>query len=168
MTTAMPLIGDFAVVDTGSRMTRWIKLGETLYSGGFSDFDHAVIASQILPGGTLMIVEAQPGGAVEVPWHYQGRPHLWSTGKVPYSSDAGEASRGYIGTPYSFLDYAAMAAHHFRLPVPGLQAYIASTGHEICSALVDKCYQDAGIQLFDDQRWNGYVTPMDLARLVRA
>ncbi len=29
----------------------------------------------------------------------------------------------------------------------------------ICSQLVDQSYQDAGVHLFSDGRWSGYVTP---------
>ncbi len=78
------------------------------------------------------------------------------------------AARGYAAAEadYSFLDYLALAAHRYRLPVPGLRTYIKSTGHLICSQLVDACYQAAGVQLFDDHRWNGYVTPSDLARRI--
>jgi hypothetical protein len=78
------------------------------------------------------------------------------------------AARGYVGVGYSFLDYAAIAAHRFRLPIPWLRKYVASSKHLICSALVDKCLQDAGVQLWDDGRWNGYVTPADLAALIDA
>jgi len=39
----------------------------------------------------------------------------------------------------------------------------------ICSQLVAWCYEQAGIQLFsDERRWEGYVTPADLAELVSA
>lgn len=160
--------GDFCVVSTGSRMTKWIKLGERLYTGGFAAYDHAFICSQRRPDGTLMIVEAQPGGAVETAFHYAGRPHLWSTGRILSSPAAGSAAIGYVGTPYSFLDYEALAAHHWHLPLPGLLSYIKSTRHMICSQLVDQCEMDAGVHLFEDGRWPGYVTPQDLANLIAA
>ena len=36
----------------------------------------------------------------------------------------------------------------------------------ICSQLVDQCYLEAGIHLYDDGRDPGDVTPADLAELV--
>jgi hypothetical protein len=38
----------------------------------------------------------------------------------------------------------------------------------ICSQLVDFCYAKAGVRLFADNRWEGYVTPADLAGLLHA
>jgi hypothetical protein len=66
------------------------------------------------------------------------------------------------GVGYSFLDYDAIAAHRLHLPVPGLRAYIGSTGHLICSQLCDQAYADVGAHLYADGRWPGYVTPLDL------
>jgi len=49
---------------------------------------------------------------------------------------------------------------------PGwLLDYVAGTGHIICSQLVDQCYLDAGVHLFDDGRFVGDVTPGDLAHV---
>ena len=36
----------------------------------------------------------------------------------------------------------------------------------ICSQLVDYCYLMAGVHLFNDGRWPGYVTPEDLANVI--
>jgi hypothetical protein len=72
-----------------------------------------------------------------------------------------------VGTPYSFLDYVAIAAHRFHLPIPGLKRFIASTRHEICSALVDEVYRRAGFALFSDARWPGYVVPAALWEALR-
>ena len=71
---------------------------------------------------------------------------------------------------YSAADYFAIAAYRFKVGilVPGLKAYVGSSKHMICSQLVDQCYQYAGVQLFDDKRWPGYVTPGDLADLLSA
>jgi phosphoglucomutase len=77
------------------------------------------------------------------------------------------AARARIGTPYSAADYFAIAAHRFHLPVPWLRAYVASSKHLICSALVDRVFLDAGVPLFQDGRWEGYVTPASLDELIR-
>ncbi|WP_371497991.1 hypothetical protein [Kitasatospora sp. NBC_00374] len=141
-----------------------IRIGQWLNGDGFADYEHAFV---LVDGGRL--VEAQPGGAELLPLTaYQDRPILWSTGLVPLSGEQRRAivaaAHGYLGVPYSFADFAALAAHRFHLPVgPLLKGYVASTKHMICSQLVDQCYQDAGVRLFADGRWPGYVTPADLA-----
>ena len=171
MTDVQP--GAFAVINTGTRATPFIQFGEflcTLFDARpqIPEWDHAVICSRIGDDGTMYIVEAQPGGAVEVPWHYNQRPHQWSTGLVEMPGDAGVAARRYIGVGYSFLDYAAMTTHELHVPAPGLRAYIASTHHMICSQLVDRAALDAGKHLFTDNRWEGYVKPSDLGFLLAA
>lgn len=75
-----------------------------------------------------------------------------------------EMARRLEGTPYSWLDYAAIAMAEWHLP--GWQAArrrVESSEHLICSALVDRAYKWAGIELFDDGRLCGDVTPWDLA-----
>jgi hypothetical protein len=187
--------GDWFVVDPGGDLFRWIELGERLIDGRRAKgerWGHAGIATRwadnakhtrhcpalLTPGEqglcdcgapparTLMIVEAEPGGAVEVPWHWENRPHLWSAGTGLSSPAMANAAQGYIGTGYSFLDYAAIAAHAGHLWAPGLKGFIASTHHQICSQLVDQCAQDKGIHLYDDCRWPGFVTPLDLGLLL--
>jgi hypothetical protein len=57
------------------------------------------------------------------------------------------------------LDYLALVAHRLHIPAPGLRQFIADTGHMICSQLVDEVYRRAGLIMFGDGRWPGYVTP---------
>jgi cell wall-associated NlpC family hydrolase len=158
--------GDFAAVDTGGDVGALIKIGEGLNGEGFGEYAHALI---YIGGG--QIVEAQPGGARKRVRGVQPGD-LWSTGLIPLTGSQRtaivRAAAGYVGTPYSFLDYWALAAHHFRLPAPGLRGFIQSSHHMICSQLVDQCYQDGGVRLFDDGRWPGYVTPKSLANLLLA
>lgn len=148
---------------------RLIRFGQWLNGDGFADFEHAFV---YLGDGDL--VEAQPGGAVlESLTAYDGRPVLWSTGRIALDDEQRQsvvaAARGYLGVPYSVADYFALAAHRIHLPVsPLLKGYVADSRHMICSQLVDQCYQDAGVQLFTDGRWPGYVTPADLTRLLRS
>jgi hypothetical protein len=169
--------GDFAVVCTGDRYSRPIraaqwandvgKPGAPWFPPRMPTYDHAVICTGVHEDGTVMIVEAGPGGAKENRWHYQHRPHLWSTGRVQTSPGAAEEARYLIGTGYSYADYAAIAAHRLGLRNRELRAYIRATGHLICSQLVDLAELLAGCHLFDDGRAEGYVDPMDLARLIQ-
>jgi hypothetical protein len=158
--------GDFAAVNTAGDIGTLIKIGEGLNGEGFGEYAHALV---YVGGG--QVVEAEPAGARK---RVRGiEPgDLWSTGLIPLTSVQRSAiclaADGYVGTGYSFLDYAALAAHHFGIPAPGLKSFIQSSHHMICSQLTDQCYQDAGVHLFDDGRWPGYVTPKSLANLLLA
>jgi hypothetical protein len=163
-----PRPGDFAVVNTGAKTGEYIEDAETIADRRPTEWDHAVICSRVDANGTVWIVEAEPGGAVETKWHYEDRPCKWSTGIITTSPAAGAAALKYVGTPYSFLDYLALTLHTFHIPAPGLRKCIASTGHMICSQLVDQAEKDAGTHLFSDGRWPGYVKPSDLGHLLGA
>jgi hypothetical protein len=163
-----PQPGDFAVVDTGSKLAGAIVSAETVADLHSTKWDHAVICSRVDADGTAWIVEGEGSGAVEKKWHYGERPHKWSTGIVTTSPAAGSAAQKYVGVPYSYLDYVALTLHSLHTPVPGLKNYIASTRHMICSQLVDQAEKDAGVHLFKDNRWPGYVKPSDLGRLLGA
>ena len=162
MTAPQP--GDFAVVSAGGLAGPLISFGEWLNGDGFSTWEHA-----FLYVGAGNIIQAEPGGANRRP--LTGHAHtLWSGDAVPLTDPQRHAITAaacrYLGVPYSFLDYAALAAHRAHLNIPGLRAYVASTGHMICSQLVDQCYADAGVHLFGDGRWPGYVTPASLGKLL--
>lgn len=164
-TATQPQPGDFGVVQMGGTSGKWIHIGEIANGDGFADYEHAFV---YVGGG--QIVEAEPGGARLTQVHYNNI--LWSTGHIPLNVAERHrvvlAARSYIGTPYSAADYFAIAAKRLGLGVlvPGLKEYVASSKHMICSQLVDQCYSDAGVQLFDDGRWPGYVTPAALADLL--
>lgn len=162
-----PLPGDFGLCRISGPVGFLIRVGQWLNGSGFADYEHAFIYT-----GAGLIVEAQPGGARETNLaQYADRPILWSTGKVPLTDEQRTAViaavRSFIGTPYSFVDYLAIAAHRFHLPLPGLRAYVASSGHLMCSALVDRAEERAGVHLFQDGRWDGYVLPDSLGALLR-
>ncbi|MCX4748117.1 hypothetical protein OG455_21815 [Kitasatospora sp. NBC_01287] len=163
----LPRPGDFAVVHMGGDIGRLIRVGQWLNGDGFADYEHAFVLV-----GDGEVIEAEPGGAQRAPLaEYDGRPIRWSSGIVPLTNDQRveivAAARRYLRVPYSFFDYAALAAHRFKVPGNALlKGYVADTRHQICSQLVDQCYQDAGVHLFEDGRWPGYVTPADLGRLI--
>ncbi|MFE7246063.1 hypothetical protein [Streptomyces sp. NPDC057580] len=156
-----PQPGDIGLTSITGTVGRLIQIGQWLNGDGFGPYEHAFI---VLPDDQL--IEAEPGGAQVAPLsEYDDREVLYVSpaGLTPAQREAiVSCALKYRDVPYSFLDYAALAAHRFHLPVPGLRTYVESTGHMICSQLCDQAYKDAGIQLFDDGRWEGYVTPMDL------
>lgn len=169
----MPLPGDYFCVPVHGDTGRLIALGELMLKrlaeekypdSDAIEYQHAGLYLGETAQGS-MIIEAEPGGARIRALHYSPASILWS--HLDLTNDQREkitvAACGFKGVDYSFLDYAAIAAHGTGIWVPGLRDYIQSTGHMICSQLVDRCYQAADVQLFADHRWNGYVTPMDLA-----
>jgi len=170
-----PAPGDFAVVNTVNEVADVVQLLQAMSGGGFSEWNHVCVCTRIGPRGRVWIAEAEPGGAVDVPFHYDDVPHRWSTGIIPTSQAVADAAARYCqpgpwgphGVPYSFLDYAAIAAHYWHLPVPGLRAFIQSENHMLCSQLADRCFQDAGLYLFSGL-WPGYVRPSDFGRLLTA
>lgn len=165
-----PQPGDFELVPMGGPGGPLIEIAQILAGSSRQNYEHARLYL-----GNGKIVEAQPGGAVIRDYDvHQADGGLWSTGIISLTDtqrtlivSAGmEYGERKVG--YSVTDYFAIAAIrlHLRLLVPGLKAYVKDSGHMICSQLVDKCYQDAGVQLFDDKRWDGDVTPGDLAELL--
>jgi hypothetical protein len=173
--------GDFAAVRSfggASRLIRiaeWIALRARFFPhpvpAGNENWEHAFF---YLGGDDDLILEASPRGAQILPIHYDPTDVLWSTGKasLELTSEQRElapsVARKYEGTPYSFLEYAAIALHSLHVPAPWLKTYLKSTRHMICSQLVDQCRLSVGSHLFNDNRWPGYVDPLDLALLIEA
>lgn len=153
-----PQPGDIGLIPIAGIPGFLIRLGQWLNGDGFADYEHAFI---VLEAG--MLLEGQPGGAVIRPlYEYDDRNILYVSpaGLTPGQRKAiCDAARTFEGTPYSFVDYAAIGAHRLHLPIPGLRDYVEDTGHQICSQLVDNAYRDAGIKLFSDDRWAGWCTP---------
>lgn len=164
----MPLVvqpGDFAVIPVSGPVGTLISIGEWLDGSGFGRYDHAEIYV-----GNNQTLGAYPGGARLVDLPYDQSGWVWSTGHITLT----QLERDRIvanalacqGVPYSALDYFALAAHRLHIPAPLLKDYVASTKHMICSQLVDYCYLKSGVHLFNDGRWEGYVTPADLAHVI--
>jgi hypothetical protein len=174
--TGEPRPGDWAVVNhVAGPVGDLIKRMQILSGGGAraARWVHAIYL--VAPG---VIVEAEPGGARRVPLGYESAALWWSTDAIGKSDQARAASiaaaegfaaaNGGRGIGYSFLDYAAIAAHDWHIPAPGLRAYIESTHRLICSQLVDAAELAGGTHLFDDGRWPGFCRPADLALLTGA
>lgn len=76
------------------------------------------------------------------------------------------AARELAGTPYGFRDIAALALVHWGVPWRWAARVVGDDKGLICSQLVDRCYANAGIHLYDDGRADGSVTPGDLLLLM--
>jgi len=123
------------------------------------------------------IVQAMPRGAEEVeigaehwtPAYLYIRPH-YRTAELGYealSLQVAHAARKYVGTPYSFLDYAAIAGLHLGIKDGCVRRRVTSSKHMICSQLADQSMSDAGWHVFDDGRLPQDVTPAALYRQMR-
>lgn len=171
MTTSLLRPGTIGLTKIGGDTGLAIRAGQFLVAEigrakvppgqAWADYQHAFVYL-----GDGQIIEAEPGGARIVPVSEYASPY-WCTALADGHPDAeldavAEAARTLEGRPYSFLDYAAIAAHALHVPVPGLKAHITATGHLICSQLCDFAYEKAGLHLFSDGRWPGYVDPLDL------
>lgn len=157
-----PKPGDFGLVAINGAAGRLIRIGQWLNGDGFRDYQHAVL---VLSNGEL--IEAEPGGArIRPVSEYDGTNVIWSDWPLTdqQRADADREGRALEGTPYSALDYFAIAAKRLHIPIPGLRRYIMSTKHEMCSALADLILKRAKIQVFLDDRWEGDVTPLSLLR----
>jgi hypothetical protein len=161
---SQPQPGDIGLTNITGPVGWAIRAAQWLNGDGYTPYEHAFV---VLPAGLL--IEAQPGGAAIRPLTaYDARHVAYVSPPLTGGQRTliAETAASLRGTPYSFLDYLAIAAHRLRLPVPGLRRYVAATGHLICSQLADEAYRRAGVHLFADGRWPGYVTPADLWQLL--
>lgn len=165
MIRQVPLPGDIGLVRIDGFVGCLIRVGQLLNGDGFADYEHSFV---VLENG--MLIEGQPGGAVIRPLtEYGDRPMLFVSPPDLTADDRQricDAARTFEGVPYSFVDYGAIGAHRLHLPLPGLRAYVESTGHQICSQICDNSYRLAGLDLFGDNRWAGYCTPGSLHKLL--
>lgn len=158
--TYIPQPGDIGLTLINGDAGRLIRLGQFLNGDGFSTFEHAFVYL-----GGNKIIEAEPGGAKILDFHYDSKTVHWCTGIAKlWTFDertlVPAVAARYMGTPYSAADYFALVAHRLHVPGgPALKNYVASSKHQICSQLADQIASDCGVKIFDDGSWPGYVTP---------
>lgn len=130
------------------------------------------------PSGVITaprLVQAMPSGAEEIDMSYDQH---WTPGHVyvrpAYGTVREQAimtavhAREYIGTPYSFADYAAILGVHLGIKDGALRHRVTTSGHMICSQLADQALADAGFHVFDDGRLPQDVVPAELYRALMA
>jgi hypothetical protein len=161
-----PQPGDFLLTDIDGFVGAGIWLGQRII-GDSSTFEHAALVIN-----EHQVVEAMPGGAILSSLSkYLGperehRARFVQVSMEPWQRNlVAEYGEACIGTPYSFLDYASIGLAHWHIRPQWVVNYVASSEHLICSQLVDYVLQQASVQLFDDGRFNGDVSPGDLDRL---
>ncbi len=140
-----------------------IRFGQWLAGDGKTPYQHAGVYI-----GDDHTVEAYPGGAVVGRLsRFDADEIVWLRCPPQYGDAVAAAALTMMGTPYSALDYDALALHRFHIPAPHLKRFIADSGHMICSQLADTAALKGGWHIFDDDRWPGYVTPNDLGKAAR-
>lgn len=154
----MPEPGEFGVVRTGG-WAGWLIRVVTR-----STVNHAFV--YICNG---LLVEAEPSGARY--GYADAYPDaIWSGPAITEGKGRQIANEAIalIGTPYSWLDCLAIGlAKISGRALPGfIRSRIERTDRLMCSALCDYAYHLAGVELYDDGRLFGDVSPGDLLLLI--
>lgn len=154
-----------------------LLLGEGFHVGDL-DIRHVFVVTNVStatpvypePGDpylSILAVEAMPAGARHIPIEDRWTPE-YAYARLPedypgQAEDAAAIAQATIGTPYSFLSYAALAAWRFGLATPRLEKWIgrrrphpfgyqrdgepmevALPAEAICSVLADQAWTLAG------------------------
>lgn len=153
---------------------QWL-LAHTADSDDVFTFEHVYVVTEITDDGTVLAVEAMPGGAREVAINDRWtrdfaylRPNYWSDDHKNQGVQVAAAARLYINVPYSFADYAAILGLHMGIDNGAVRRYVTASGHMICSQLADQALSDAGFHVFNDKRLPQDVMPIELYRALRA
>lgn len=152
----MPKPGDFMLVATPGWQARGIRIVT------HSPVNHGVVLID-----DTHIIEADPSGArINDLAVYDGMPQWWS---VRDASDRQRsvivaAAYSHVGDPYSWIDDACIGLTDIlgvHVP-PYVRERLGRSDRLMCSQLIDRCWFQAGIHLFDDGRLDGDVSPGDL------
>lgn len=157
-----PRPGTIGLAKIGGALGAAIRTGQGM-AGDLSMWTHAFVVVD-----EERVIEAQPGGA-----RYASLNHYLQPGQAVFLVgwyDITDAqilllqakAELLIGTPYSFLDYLALAANALHIPAYLTRRRVTTSGHMICSQLADYLLGFVGIPLFDDGRLPQDVTPGDL------
>jgi hypothetical protein len=160
-------VGDVGFSTIGGRVGPWVAIGQAMLRDECW-FTHTYIV--VRPG---VVLEAMPGGARQVTLSGLDRcggGHGWARLPLTFGQQDVIFSYGATlkGVPYSFLDYASLALLHLGLPRRLTAGRVTSSGHMICSQLVDHVLTRAGVSVFDDHRLSQDVTPGALFRRLGA
>lgn len=171
-----------------------VKAGQLMLGEGFQVgkliIEHAFIIVPCSRGGDVHAVEAMPSGAREVISMANRWTPRYAYARLPedyagQAADAAAVARAMIGTPYSWVSYAALAAWRFGWKTPRLEQWINrrrasdSTAvylpsgrlpegdlpeEAICSVLADQAWALTGKQVMPDGTPHQCVTPGALAK----
>lgn len=168
----MPQPGDVGLVTTTGLGPDLIRLGDKVYAKRthtrHEPFNHAVVAV-----GNGLAVSGDPHGA-QLCSASSWRSIDWRTYRRALTPterfDLAAAARALVGTPYSWVDIAALTLQDFGWRTQYddgqptlLGERIADQHRLVCSQLVALVYAQVGLPLFVG-RAPGEVTPGDLGR----
>lgn len=169
--TYQPMVGDIACVPMHAPGGPLIRAGEGVLRSIYRDrlpakavdYQHAFTY-----GGQGFVFEARPGGAgFRELAEFNQEKILWLPQplSVQQRQQIQSLMNSKIGCPYSFVDYAAIAATALDVDwcADWAKSYVSADGHMICSQMCDWLQMGVGHNIFRDGRWPGLVTPMDLA-----
>lgn len=164
MSTYQPSHGEFGCVRTND------PAGLLIRTVTRSKVNHVFVYVGKDDKGYDRIVEAEPKGArLGYVWEYSGIHWSGPAMTQGHGVEIADAAMKLIGTPYSWEDCACIGLADIfgghRLPLV-IRKRIESTCHLMCSALTDYAYHLGGVQLFDDGRLFGDVSPGDLDNLI--
>lgn len=152
-------------------------LGES-FTVGRLNIRHVFVVTELLhdeppsdqwPTGVIdkgSLVEAMPGGAVEVPLMLDRGRAGFAYARLPedypgQASDAAAIARAMVGTPYSFASYAALAAWRWGIKTPRLERWIGRRGEPVlidepAPGMVDEVSppREAICSVLADQAWS--------------
>lgn len=163
----LPTAGSIGLVHVEGVVGEAIRVAQLLDGDGFRDFEHAfMLYGRGEDAEESSVIEAEVGGVRFASLaEYRGRRVLWLPCPPELSTAMMTTAMTYFGVPYSFTDYAAIAAHRLRSPLArSFQDWVKASHHVICSQLVVACADKAGWGLVGNE-WAGYVTPGRLAGL---
>jgi hypothetical protein len=165
----LPPVGSIGLVSVRG-FTGWlIRLGQWVDGDGTRNYEHAFVLVAGDEPESARVVEAEPGGVVEVPLsRYRGRKVLWLRCPREYSDPVATAALAYIGFEYSIEDYFAIAAQRMDItPIAAaLRQSVDHRGHVMCSQMAYAAAVRGG--WLRCRLWPGYVTPARLAELAPA
>jgi hypothetical protein len=184
---AKPQPGDFCCIPVSGSMGYGIELGQYFAEklqgipAEIRGYDHAevYVGQPDAKGPHGYTYSAYPNngsngktGRRPLPCEPEKLPgSIWSSGIIPLTpaqrSGIVAWCEAHPCVSYSWPDYGAIALHARGVQAQALRDYIEGSGSLICSQYTDEAYNRGGnVHLFKDGRWEGYVTPGDLALLL--
>lgn len=163
-----PKPGDFALVRKRDRIGLLLWLAQFADGSEPEDDQYHHVIMYI---GDNEIVEAEPGGARKASLdEYNPSDLEWSTGLIDLTpaqrSTICAYAESFVGTPYGWKVYLALAAFRFHIRPSWVINTLSSNSEMICSQLADECYRMAGYRMFPKDL-PGSTTPAKLAMFLR-
>lgn len=162
--TNQPSVGAFGVVRTSSFVAPFIRLLTR------SQVNHAfVIIAKHTKSNDWLILEAQSKGArYALLSKYADKEVVFSSFDMTPRErrDVVSCAVSLHGIPYNYLDIVALFFLQLGFRWKWLLKRAQTTQRLICSQLVDRACEQAGLRLFEDGRPDGEVTPGDLLMFV--